>query len=179
MGSEFLKDLATCFAQTHGTILKIAYVEVLLRLIHPIANVSFFLSTYRRYQVETDSRISYRPQLPRSTIPSGLRRSPSFELKQGRWLRRTSTGQLDTLSLLRACVFRPGRSLWSSGRRVSLRVWRSSRFVSSSLSLSTRRKNVVDRSSLLSSTGSSRSSNRRQYHHATSLGLPQSMLRRE
>jgi len=40
MGAEFLKDLATCFAQTHGAVLKIAYVDVLLRLIHPIANVS-------------------------------------------------------------------------------------------------------------------------------------------
>ena len=39
-GSEFLKDLATYFSQTHGTVLKTAYVEILTGLIHPIANVS-------------------------------------------------------------------------------------------------------------------------------------------
>lgn len=40
MGSEFLKDLATYFAQTHGTVLKTAYVEMLTGLIHPIANTA-------------------------------------------------------------------------------------------------------------------------------------------
>lgn len=40
MGAEFLVELATDFSQTHGTILKVAYAEILRYIIHPIANVS-------------------------------------------------------------------------------------------------------------------------------------------
>jgi hypothetical protein len=39
MCADFLHDIASFFAQTHGSTLKTAYAETIQRIIHPIANV--------------------------------------------------------------------------------------------------------------------------------------------